>query len=558
MPVRFLLNFGFQKFCFCGSVCMGGNGNGNFRWKFSFLHRRKSRVESNEPPKEFICTVSCSLMADPVVVSSGQTFERVSAQVCRNLGFSPVLEDGSKPDFSTVIPNLAMKKTILHWCEKSGARNPQAPDYSSVERRVSALMEQEKPHTGIRDLSDRDLLEGVSDLPSMNFSHAATEYGRRPEHFYTSSSEESVIVGGSPGTPLPFTIRPVCYSFSSSSSENVENNALIQALGTNSSIGEEENKFLAKLESPDVFEQEEGIVSLRKVTKADENIRVSLCTPRILSSLHSLVTSRYPKVQINAVASLVNLSLEKPNKLKIARSGLVPHLIDALKGGHTETQEHAAEALFSLALEDENRMAIGFLGAMPPLLYALRSENERTRDVSALCLYNLTMIQSNRVKLVKLGAVTTLLSMVKSRNSTNWLLLILCNIAVCQEGRSAMLDGDAVGLLVGMLREKELDSESARENCVAALYALSYGSMRFKGLAKEAGAMEVLREIIERGSERAREKAKKILERMRTRGRSDDDGDRGGESSFERDGLSSTGYRMGGGRIPSSANTMPF
>lgn len=539
-------------------------GNGKFRWKSLFHHRRSlsnSRVESKEPPKEFICPVSGSLMADPVVVSSGQTFEGVSAQVCRNLGFSPVLEDGSKPDFSTVIPNLAMKTTILHWCEKSGARNPLPPDYSSVERIVGALMEKEKPQAGIRDSSDRDLLAGVSDLPPVNFSHAATELGHRPERFYTSSSEESVIVGGSPGTPLPFTTRPACYSSSSSSCEIVENDALIQTLGPNSSISQEEKELLSKLMSPDVFKQEEGVISLRNITRADEKIRVSLCTPRILSSLRPLITSRYSTVQINAVASLVNLSLEKPNKLKIARSGLVPNLIDALKGGHGEAQEHAAGALFSLALEDENRMTIGVLGALPPLLYALRSESDRTRDDSALCLYNLTMIQSNRVKLVKLGAVTTLLSMMKSRNSTNRLLLILCNIAVCQEGRSAMLDADAVGLLVGMLRQKELDSDSTRENCVAALYALSYGSMRFKGLAKEAGAMEVLREIAERGSERAREKAKKILERMRTRGRFDEDDeedDNGGESSFERVGLSSTRYRIGGGRNPSSANTTPF
>lgn len=537
--------------------------NGKFRWKFSFPHRRStnSRLESKEAPKEFICPVSRSLMAEPVVVSSGQTFESVSVQVCRSLGFLPVLEDGSKPDFSTVIPNLAMKKTILHWCENSGVLNPQAPDYSSVERIVEALMAKEKPEAEIRDSSDRDLLAGLSDLPRVDFSHAATELGHRPEHFYTSSSEESVIVGGSPGTPLPFTTRPACCSSSSSSCEILENEALIQTLGPNSSISQEEKELLSKLQSSDVFKQEEGVISLRKITKEYEKVRVSLCTPRILLSLRPLITSRYSTVQINAVASLVNLSLEKQNKLKIARLGLVPSLIDALKGGHTEAQDHAAGALFSLALEDENRMTIGVLGALPPLLYALRSESERTRDDSALCLYNLTMIQSNRVKLVKLGAVTSLLSMVTSGNSTNRLLLILCNLAVCQEGRSAMLDGNAVALFVGMLREKELNSESTQENCVAALYALSYGSMRFKGLAKEAGAMEIFREIAERGSDRAREKAKKILERMRTRGRFDEDDeedDNGGESSFELGGLSSTRYRIGGGRNPSSANTVPF
>ncbi|MCI13160.1 U-box domain-containing protein 38-like, partial [Trifolium medium] len=37
----------------------------------------------------------------------------------------------------------------------------------------------------------------------------------------------------------------------------------------------------------------------------------------------------------------------------------------------------------------------------------------------------------------------------------------------------------------------ELESEATQENCVAALYASSHGSSRFKGLANEAKVVEV-------------------------------------------------------------------
>jgi len=265
----------------------------------------------------------------------------------------------------------------------------------------------------------------------------------------------------------------------------------------------EEDQFLLKLKSPEVFEQEEAVVWLRKLTRTREDLRVSLCTPRLLSAVRYLISSKYATVQTNAIALLVNLSLEKLNKVQIVRLGFVPLLIDALRGGIADSQEHAAGALFSLALEDDNKM-----------------ESERTRHDSALALYHLSLIQSNRVKLVKLGAVPTLLAMAKSRNSASRVLLILCNLAVCAEGKSSMLDGNAVECLVGLLRtgdEGAVDSEAARENCVAALYALSQGSMRFRGLAKEARAAEVLREIEERGSERARPKAKRILQMMRGR-----------------------------------------
>ncbi|KAL6220185.1 hypothetical protein ACLB2K_007942 [Fragaria x ananassa] len=66
-------------------------GNGKHRWKISF-HRSNS--SSKQPPKEFICHISGSLMSDPVIVASDQTFERRSVQVCREFGYAPKLPDG--------------------------------------------------------------------------------------------------------------------------------------------------------------------------------------------------------------------------------------------------------------------------------------------------------------------------------------------------------------------------------------------------------------------------------------------------------------------------------
>ena len=78
------------------------------------------------------------------------------------------------------------------------------------------------------------------------------------------------------------------------------------------------------------------------------------------------------------------------------------------------------------------------------MMHALRSELERIQHDSALALYHLTLVQGNRVKFVKFGAVPTLLAMVKSGNSASRILLILCNLAVCTEGRTVMLDANAV------------------------------------------------------------------------------------------------------------------
>ncbi|KAF5959358.1 hypothetical protein HYC85_000567 [Camellia sinensis] len=85
-------------------------------------------------------------------------------QVCRHLGFAHLLPDGSNPDFSSVIPNLNLKSTILNWCDSSRTERPRLPDYSSVETAVRGLMasaREDDDDSKIR-VSERELLKGVA------------------------------------------------------------------------------------------------------------------------------------------------------------------------------------------------------------------------------------------------------------------------------------------------------------------------------------------------------------------------------------------------------------
>ncbi|XXG75318.1 hypothetical protein AAC387_Pa07g3849 [Persea americana] len=55
-------------------------------------------------------------MADPVIVSSGHSFDAPPAEACKTLVFSPQHLGGSRPNLSSLIPNLSLKSAILHWC----------------------------------------------------------------------------------------------------------------------------------------------------------------------------------------------------------------------------------------------------------------------------------------------------------------------------------------------------------------------------------------------------------------------------------------------------------
>ncbi|GMI76576.1 hypothetical protein HRI_001327000 [Hibiscus trionum] len=350
-------------------------------------------------------------------------------------------------------------------------------------------------------------------VPSVKLDHAVTELTR-------SSSEESVAVAAvtTPISvvtpPLQLTDRPSCYSSASSSSE-------IETLTTPNINGEEES-FVTKLKSSQASDIEGSLIELRKITRTQESSRAVVCTPRVLSAFRSLIVSRYVNIQVNSVAVLVNLSLEKINKVKIVRSGLVPDLIDVLKSGSPEAQEHACGALFSLALDDHNKTAIGVLGALQPLMHMLRSGNERTRHDSALALYHLSLVQSNRSKLVKNGSVQVLLAMVKSGHMTGRVFLILCNLTSGSDGRTAI-----------------------------------HAGLRFKGLAKVAGAVEELAEVGRKTSGPTRDKARRMLEMLK-RGSEEEQEEVDWEALLDSGLTNRTRFRPGGGKDGPCVNSSEF
>ncbi|XP_030469845.2 U-box domain-containing protein 40-like [Syzygium oleosum] len=497
----------------------GGGGPKLNRWAIVSFRRspKPSKPAKTDPrrpeavPDEFLCPVSGSLMADPVIVPSGHSFERTSVEACKSLGFVPPALAGhvAAPDFSTLIPNHALKSTILSFCRNRSLPPPEPLDLASACKLVAGLMSTRSHETETKLAHDavderRDSVREERETPGAKTESSRSHHQDPPTaaHSYSSSDDSVATTPAFESTPpLQLTARPSCCCSSSCSSSEFE------------PTNPEEEQLLAKLKSPLVFDVEEAVMALRDVTRTSEESRVSLCTARLLSSVRPLVVSKYCAIQVNSVASLVNLSLAAVNKVKIVRSGIVPNLIDVLKGGFPEAAEHAAGALFSLALDDGNKTAIGALGALPPLLHALRSGNERARGDSASALYHLSLVQSNRVKLVRLGSVPVLLGMVRSGRLAGRALLVLVNLGSCADGRAAMMDAGAVECLVGYLSRA---ADSARDNCVTALYELSQGGLRFKGLARAAGAAEAL-EKVESGSWRAREMARRMVEMMAER-----------------------------------------
>ncbi|XP_062220060.1 U-box domain-containing protein 5-like isoform X2 [Phragmites australis] len=73
-----------------------------------------------KPPAEFCCPLSTKLMHDPVIITSGQTYEREYIERWFNEGYDTCPRTQVKLENFSMIPNTCMKDLICNWCKEHG------------------------------------------------------------------------------------------------------------------------------------------------------------------------------------------------------------------------------------------------------------------------------------------------------------------------------------------------------------------------------------------------------------------------------------------------------
>ncbi|KAI4990679.1 hypothetical protein ZWY2020_039050 [Hordeum vulgare] len=419
-------------------------------------------------PPEFVCPLSGALMADPVILPSGQTYERACLQACSDLSFLP---PGAGSGSDAMIPNSALKAAIGTWCARSGLAAPRPPSKEAVREAVLRAM----PPAAAAAADAKSVRTRRAAMASSSNSSYSSPASAASTSTYTSSSEITPAEDDAAAKPV-----------------------------------KEAAKEVTQLELP-VDPLEDEVVAT--VMDADEDGERVLLIPRHASA------------RVDATAALVNLSLEPANKVRIVRAGAVPALVEVLRSGGSapEAREHAAGALFGLALNEENRAAIGVLGAVPPLLDLLTSpaHHPRARRDAGMAIYHLSLAAVNQSKVARFpGASKALLSVASSAAEPTPIrrlaLMVICNVGGCSEGRASLMDAGVVAAVSGILLSSH-DVAELEEWCVAAIYALSRGSLRFRSLARAAGADKALRRVAEEGTPGGvrREMARKTLRAMR-------------------------------------------
>lgn len=518
-------------------------------------------------PSYFRCPLSLELMLDPVIVASGQTFERSFIQKWLDNGLITCPKTRQTLAHTNLIPNFTVKALIANWCEDNNIRlhDYVQPDGILTHLVSSISLHDFSPSNSFRGSMHRDSISRFSvecmvqpEQQRSEISFACTgEESCLVNHHKTIIEEvpPQVTFSGEQQSCTHSRTESLSSAITDISSKYDEKVCLLEATHPSSSppkketsmsswlslnhlrVSQNDDNHSSKCLVPDkgsddlttashvneLIEDLKGrspelqiaaASELRRLTKHNMENRVLIAKFGAIRPLLCLLTSKVKKVQENAVTALLNLSINNSNKISIAEAGAIEPLIHVLESGSTEAQENSAATLFSLSVLEEYKARIGRSGAVKALVNLLASGSLRGKKDAATALFNLSIFHENKARIVQSGAVKYLVELMDpSTDMADKSVALLANLSTIHEGRTAIAEEDGIPLLVETV---EVGTQRGKENAASALFQMCINSPKYCSLVLQEGAVPPLVALSQFGTPRAKVKAQQILSHFRS------------------------------------------
>ncbi|WRX20610.1 U-box domain - like 10 [Theobroma cacao] len=392
-------------------------------------HRRRKSMSDISIPADFRCPISLELMRDPVVVASGQTYDRESINQWIESGHNTCPKTGQTLAHISLIPNRALRNLIAMWCR---------------EQRIP---------------------------------------------FETAGSNEKV--NGVKATKAALEATKMTVSF------------LVNKLSVSQSM-----------------EAANGVIyELRALAKTDSDSRACIAEagaiPILVRYLGSAVGSDHPCLQVNAVTTILNLSILEANKTRIMETdGALNGVIEVLRSGASwEAKGNAAATIFSLSGVHAYRKRLGRKTRVIKGLMDLAKDGPTSSKRDALvAILNLAGDRETVGRLVEGGVIEVVSGVI---NELPEEAVTILEAVVKRGGLQAIAAAySAIRKLGVILRE---GSDTARESAAAALVTICRkgGSEVVAELVAIPGIERIIWEVMGTGTVRARRKAATLLRILR-------------------------------------------
>ncbi|CAN6274559.1 unnamed protein product [Urochloa humidicola] len=370
-------------------------------------------------PEDFRCPISLELMRDPVIVSTGQTYERTFIQRWIDCGNRTCPKTQQKLQNLTLTPNYVLRSLIMQWCEEKGIEPPSRSksDGSSLEVGGNRLAIEAL----VRNLSSSSLDERKS---------AAAEI----RSLAKKSTDNRTLLAESSAIP-----------------------ALVKLLS-----------------SKDQKTQEHAVTALLNLSIYDQNKELIVVAGAIVPIIQVLRTSSM-EARENAAAAIFSLSLIDDNKIMIGSTpGAIEALVELLQSGSSRGKKDAATALFNLCIYQANKVRAVRAGILVPLMRMLQDSSRSGAIDEALTILSV-LVSHHECKsaISKAHAIPFLIDLLRSgqaRNKENAAAILL---ALCKKDAENLACIGRLGAQIPLTELAKTGSDRAKRKATSLLEHLS-------------------------------------------------------------------------------------
>lgn len=459
-------------------------------------------------PADFRCPLSLELMSDPVIVASGQTYERVHIQQWLDQGNMTCPKTRQILNHTNLIPNYTVKALIANWCEAHNVPFPEPTKLNSVAMHSGAIPSlaaaTSSPECGhLQEILASFRIRDGHGLPvSGNRTPdriIGSSHPRSHEDHETDAARfgHSLGIGEGVGTFTQDVSRhgqnvDVNGRFLSSGSRNGDHTENVHSRNTSSSslASSADDVLSTAAYDENITEAAQG---LNGFSSCNSDVSGELQRYAISSSSGSTnqeVHAPLATGNINSVALSWRRRGESGQNLNIPRSSMpsntevadvnendaqvnISQLVKDLRSTSIDVQRNAATNLRLLSKHSvDNRILIANCGAIRPLVTLLASTDSQTQENAVTALLNLSINDSNKNEIAAAGAIDPLVNVLRLGNSVTKenSAATLFSLSVMDDNKLTIGQSGAIPPLVDLLMH---GTPRGKKDAATALFNLS-------------------------------------------------------------------------------------
>lgn len=372
-------------------------------------------------PEDFRCPISLELMKDPVIVSTGQTYERSCIEKWLEAGHGTCPKTQQTLSNSSLTPNYVLRSLIAQWCEANGIEPPKRPGSARLTKTTSAC-----------SAAERSKIETLLHMLRTG----------SPEDQRSAASDIRLLA-----------------------KRNTDNRVAIAEAGAIPLL-------VGLLSIPDSRTQEHAVTALLNLSICEDN-KGSIVSCGAVPGIVNVLKKGSMEARENAAATLFSLSVVDVYKVTIGASGAIPPLVALLTEGTQRGKKDAATALFNLCIYQGNKGKAVRARVVPTLMVMLTDPHGRMVDEALAILAILSSHSEGKVAIGAADAVPVLVEVIGNGSPRNKENAAAVLVHLCSGDQQHLVKAHELGLMDLLVDLSQSGTDRGKRKAVQLLERLN-------------------------------------------------------------------------------------